>query len=263
MRLGKLEGFRRHFRDRHALLIDDLHFLGGKRATQEEFLHTLDALLAAGSQLVITCDCHPKLADEFTPELADRLLGGCVWGLMPPDAATRLEILRAKARQLGLPVPEAILKECAERLHGNVRELEGALHSLAHISRVSARPVDVDLAREALGELLRHSVRVVQVKDVEDAVCRALRLESLALRSKQRCWAVSHPRMIAMYLCRKHTTAAYSAIGQYFGGRNHSTAVAAEKKVRRWLKDGESIILGQRHLPVRDVIELAERELFR
>ncbi len=97
MRLGKLGAFRKHFRECDALLVDDLHFLAGKKATQEEFLHTFDALLADGRQMVLTCDCHPRLADDFTPELTDRLLGGAVWGLTPPDADVRLAMLRAKA----------------------------------------------------------------------------------------------------------------------------------------------------------------------
>ena len=97
MRLGKLGAFRKHFRECDALLVDDLHFLAGKKATQEEFLHTFDALLADGRQMVLTCDCHPRLADDFTPELTDRLLGGAVWGLAPPDADVRLAVLRARA----------------------------------------------------------------------------------------------------------------------------------------------------------------------
>src|SRR5262249_18120327 len=91
MRNGKLGGFRKYFRECDSLLVDDLNFLASKRATQEEFLHTFDVLLTNGKQLVMTCDCHPRLADEFSPELKDRLLGGAVWGLEPPDPATRLE----------------------------------------------------------------------------------------------------------------------------------------------------------------------------
>jgi chromosomal replication initiator protein len=264
MRLGKLGAFRKHFRECDALLMDDLHFLASKRATQEEFLHTCDALLAEGRPLVVTCDCHPKLADDFGPELTDRLLGGAVWGLTPPDADTRLAILRAKALRTGeVPVPEEVLKLLATELRGNVRELEGALHSVRHYSRVAGRAVDLALAREALAELLRHSVRVVQLADVGRAVCRVLRLEAGALQTKGRAWSVSHPRMLAMYLARKHTAAAYSEIGQFFGGRNHSTAVAAEKKVRQWLRDDSELALGERRQRVREVVELAERELQR
>jgi chromosomal replication initiator protein len=263
LRTGKLASFRRHFRECDALLVDDLHFLARKKATREEFQHTLDALLADGRQLVVTCDCHPRLADELTPELTDRLLGGAVWGLAPPDGDTRLSILRAKAAAAQVPVPEEVLSLLAEHLRGNVRELEGALHSLRHYSRVTGRPIDAALAHEALADLLRHAVRVVQLADVDGAVCRALKLEAGALQSKGRGWAVSHPRMLAMYLGRKHTAAAYSEVGAYFGGRNHSTAVAAEKKVRGWLADDGELTLGERRLRVREVIERVERELLR
>src|SRR5438067_1326806 len=124
MRLGKLAGFRKHFRECDALLVDDLHFLATKKATQEEFLHTFDALQADGKQVVVTCDCHPRLADDFTPELADRLLGGAVWGLAPPDADTRLDILKSKAgRGPDTLVAEEVLRYLAGQLRGNVREL--------------------------------------------------------------------------------------------------------------------------------------------
>src|SRR5262249_54590677 len=179
--------------------------------------HTFDVLHAAGKQLVVSCDCHPRLGGDFAPELADRLLGGAVAGLAPPEVETRLAILRAKSATRGQPpIADDILVHLASQLRGNVRELQGALHSLWHHSRVANRPVDMALAREALGELLRHAVRVVQLQDVDRAVCQVLRLEAGALQSKQRSWAVSHPRMVATYLARKHTAAAYSEIGHYF-----------------------------------------------
>ena len=264
MRLSKLAGFRKFFRECDALLVDDLHFLATKKATQEEFLHTFDALQADGKQVVVTCDCHPRLADDFAPELADRLLGGSVWGLAPPDGDTRLDLLRAKAgRGTDGLVADEVLRYLAGQLRGNVRELEGALNSLRHYSRVTGKPVDVALAREALADLLRHAVRVVQLADIDRAVCGVLRLPTGSLQSKQRVWAVSHPRMVAMFLARKHTAAAYSEIGQHFGGRNHSTAVAAEKKVRQWLQANGELTLGERSLRVREVIELVERDLLR
>jgi chromosomal replication initiator protein len=264
MRLGKGSAFRKQFRECDVLLMDDLHFLATKRATQEEFLHTFDALLADGRQMVLACDCHPRLADDFTPELTDRLLGGAVWGLTPPDAATRLEILRQKSVQKGEAVlPDEVLRFLAAQLRGNVRELEGALHGVRHYSRVTGRPVDVGLVREALADLLRHAVRVVQLPDIDRAVCGVLRLEGGVLQSKGRAWAVSHPRMAAMFLARKHTAATYSEIGKHFGGRNHSTAVAAEKKVRQWLRDDAELALGERRIRVRELIERVERDLLR
>src|SRR5262249_9601990 len=134
LRFGKLGSFRKFYRECDALLLDDLHFLARKPATREEFLHTLDALLANGKQLVVSCDCHPRLAGELSPEVVDRLLGGAVWSLLPPDFETRHGILQVKA--VGEPViPDDVLRYIADKLHGNVRELEGALHSVRHFSR--------------------------------------------------------------------------------------------------------------------------------
>src|SRR5438874_6290547 len=110
-----------------------LHFSSNTKATQEEFLHTFDVLVSDGLQLVLTCDCHPRLADDFSPELTDRLLGGAVWGLAPPDAGTRLAILRARARLGEGPfIPDEVLVFLASQLRGNVRELEGAVQSIRH-----------------------------------------------------------------------------------------------------------------------------------
>ena len=237
---GKMGGFRRQFRDCGALLLDDLHFLATRKATQAEFLHTFDALVADGRQVVVTTDCHPRLADELMPELVDRLLGGAVWGLLPPEHETRLAILRKKAASANPPIPEPVLKTLASSLHGNVRELEGAINSVRHYARVTGRPVDAVSAHEAIGELLRHTIRAVTINDVDAAVCAVLRLAGGSLQAKSRAWAVTHPRMLAIYLCRKHTAATYGEISKHFGAKTHSTAVAAEKKVRVWMeKDSE------------------------
>jgi chromosomal replication initiator protein len=264
MRHDKLGGLRRQLRELDLLLVDDLGFLATKKATQEELLHTFDALHSEGRRMVVACDCHPRLADGFSPELTDRLLGGAVWGLTPPDQQTRLEILQAKSRLGGgPPLSPVVLRLLAESLRGNVRELEGALQCVRHYARVTGRPADVSLAREALADHLRHAVRVVSLADVSRAVCSVLRIEPGALQGKSRSWAVSHPRMAAMYLARKHTSASYSEIGAFFGGRGHSSVVAAEKKVRAWLQRDQEACLGERRMKARDLIERAERELLR
>jgi chromosomal replication initiator protein len=262
-RLGKMVAFRRQFRECSALLLDDLHFLATRRATQEEFLHTFDALLADGRQVVVTTDCHPRLADELMPELVDRLLGGAVWGLLPPDPETRLAILRKKATGAGPAVPDGVLKYLGAHLRGNVRELEGAVNSVRHYARVTGRPVDQAAAREALGDLLRHAVRVVTVADVDGAVCTVVRLPAGTLQSKARTWAVSHPRMVAVFLCRKHTAATYGEIAKHFGAKTHSTAVAAEKKVREWLGKDLSVAIGGRDWRAKELVDRVERELQR
>jgi chromosomal replication initiator protein len=260
---GKMAAFRRQFRECFALLIDDLHFLATRKATQSEFLHTFDALLSDGKQVVVTTDCHPRLDEELMPELIDRLLGGAVWGLLPPDPETRLEILRKKATDANPAIPDAVLKLLAASLRGNVRELEGAVNSVRHYAKVSGRPVDQNVMREALGDLLRNSVRVVSVADVDAAVCSVLRLSSGTLQSKSRAWVVTHARMIAIYLCRKHTAATYGEISKHFGAKTHSSAVAAEKKVRAWLEKNASVVIGERDWQAKDLVDRIERELQR
>jgi chromosomal replication initiator protein len=263
MRHGRGAAFRQQVRECDAFLLDDLQFLANKKATQEEFLHTFDALIADGRPVVLSADCHPRLADDLLPELSDRLLAGGVWGLSPPDADTRLGILRARSGHAAQPIPDEVLAFLAAHLRGNVRELEGALHSVRHYARVTGRRIDLSLAREALGDLLRHAVRVVRIEDVDRAVCQALSLPKGILQGPSRAWAVAHPRMLAVALCRKHTAASYGDIARHFGGKSHSGAVAAEKKVRQWLTEDTSLNLGGRAWRVRDLLERIERDLHR
>ncbi|MBX7104785.1 MAG: chromosomal replication initiator protein DnaA [Gemmataceae bacterium] len=261
MRAGKLSSFRRQFRDCDVLLLDNLHFFAKKKATLEEFLHTYDRLAHRGAQVVVTIDSHPRLAEYLPPELVDRLLGGTVWGVQPPDGKTRLEILRSKATGGAPTIPDEVLQGLAQQLRGNVRELEGAVRNLRHYAKVEGKPVTTALAQEALGDLLRHAAKVVGLADIDSAVCNALKLKPGALQSHARSWSVSHPRMVAVYLARKHTSASYADVGKHFGGRNHSTAVAAEKKVRQWLDEDAPLSGGTRPMRVREVIELAEKAL--
>ena len=261
-RFEKHDAFRRQFRDCDALLIDDLHFFATKPGTQREFVHTLDSLIADGRMVAVTTDCHPRLAEELMPELTDRLMGGAVWPLQPPDDLTRLEILKKKSG--GSPaIPESVLKFLAGSLRGNVRELEGAIHSIRHFAKHTGQPVQLGMVREALGDLLRHTVRTVTVQDVDDAVCSVLRLASGALQSKARTWATSHPRMLAIFLCRKHTSATYGEISKHFGNQTHSAAVAAEKRVRAWIKADEKMSIGERMWSIKDLVDRLERELQR
>ena len=132
-----------------------------------------------------------------------------------------------------------------------------------HYAKVTGRPVDQPLVREALGDLLRHAVRVVTVADVDAAVCAVLRLASGTLQSKSRAWAVTHPRMLAIYLCRKHTAATYGEISKHFGAKTHSTAVAAEKKVRAWLEKDANVAIGDRDWKAKELVDRVERELQR
>lgn len=237
LRHGTLNSFRSRFRGAEALVVDDIHFLAAKRSTQDEFLHTFNALIAEGVPVVLSADQHPRLISRLTDELATRFLGGMVVKIEAPDPATRKAILKAKASARGVDVPEAVVSYIAEHLRASVRELEGALHSLIAHAALTGKRLDLNLAKAALRDTIRHNAAAVALRDVERAVRGLFQIDGEVLKSDARARAVTFPRMLAMYLARKHTGAAYSEIGRYFGGRNHSTVISAEKKVLSWLKD--------------------------
>jgi chromosomal replication initiator protein len=261
MRSGSLAQFRARHRGAGALLLDDVHFLAAKRATQDEFLHTFNCLIADGAPIVLTADQHPRLIARLTDELVTRFLGGMVVRVEPPDLATRRAILQVKARARGIDVPDPVLDYIAEHLRASVRELEGALHSLLAHAVLTGKRLDLTLAKTALRDSIRHTAQAVALRDVERAVCSLYQVESEALRSDGRARAIAHPRMLAMYLARKHTGAAYSEIGRFFGGRNHSTVIAAEKRVAVWLRAEQQHGLLAGFETVADVISTLERHL--
>ncbi|MBY0395433.1 MAG: chromosomal replication initiator DnaA, partial [Thermoleophilia bacterium] len=229
--------FRSRYRGAEALIVDDVHFLAAKRSTQDEFLHTFNALAAEGVPIVLSSDQHPRLIPRLTDELATRFLGGMVVKIDAPDPATRRAILKAKAEARGVDLPEAVVAYIAEHLRASVRELEGALHSLLAHAVLTGKRLDLTLAKSALRDTIRHTAAAVALRDVERAVCTLFQVDAEALKSDGRARALTFPRMLAMYLARKHTGAAYSEIGRFFGGRNHSTVISAEKKVTSWLTD--------------------------
>ena len=261
MRTHALGPFRARYRGASALIVDDVHFLAAKRATQDEFLHTFNALMNDGAPIVLACDQHPRQIARLTDELATRFLGGMVVKLDAPDPATRRLILKAKAAARGVDVPESVLSYIADHLRASVRELEGALHSLIAHALLTGKRLDLNLAKTALRDTIRHTAQAVALKDVERAVCRLFSLDAESLKSNGRAHAVAHPRMLAMYLARKHTGAAYSEICRYFGGRNHSTVISAEKKVLAWLKDETRNRLLAGFETVADLLATLEREL--
>jgi chromosomal replication initiator protein len=261
MRTGTLGSFRSRYRGADVLIIDDIHFLAAKRATQDEFLHTFNALIAEGVPIVLAADQHPRRIGKLTDELATRFLGGMVVKLEAPDLATRRAILKAKAAARGVDVPEAVLHYIAEHLRASVRELEGALHSLIAHAVLAGKRLDLNLAKTALRDTIRHTAQAVALRDVERVLCQLFAIDPEGLKSASRVRALTFPRMLGMYLARKHTGAAYSEIGRYFGGRNHSTVISAEKKVLGWLRDEERCALLAGFETVGDILAALERSL--
>ncbi len=261
MRTGTLNSFRARYRGAGALLVDDISFLAAKKATQDEFLHTFNSLIADGALMVLTTDQHPRQTAKLSDELATRFLGGMVVKLDAPDPTTRRAILQTKAKARGIVLPEAVLNYVADHLRSGVRELEGALHSLVAHATLTGKRLDMTLARVALRDTIRHTARSVALKDVERAVCQLFSIDPEALKADNRARAVAYPRMLAMYLARKHTGVAYSEVGRFFGNRNHSTVIAAEHKVAAWLKDEARCALLAGFETIAEILQALERSL--
>lgn len=256
-----LPSFRRKYRDADMLIIDDIQFFAGKRATLVELQHTLDTLLRQGRQIVLAGDRPPAEITGLGPELAARMSGGLVCGIEQPDESTRLAILNSFAKSRGMTVPPSVLELIAAELDGDARQLSGALNRLQATSQALAKRIDLELAGSALADVFRTARRAIHMPDIERAVCDVFGLDSKALQSDKKSNAVSHPRMLAMWLARRYTRAAYSEIGQYFGKRSHSTVISAQRKVENWVDDGTEILMAGGECQVKDALKRVELRL--
>ena len=253
-----LPGFRRSCRSVDLLAIDDLQFFVGKRATLLELQSTVDTLHRAGKQIVFASDRDIESLSGLGSELTGRLRGGMTAGIMPPDYEVRRGIVSGLARKRQIDLPADVIDFLANSLTRHARELIGGMNRLEATSHMLGAPVTLDLAREALADLVRSSARSLRLADIEQAVCAAFGISESDLKSTRRTRAVNHPRMLAMFLARKHTGAALADIGRHFGRRSHSTVLAAEKTVRKWMTSQSSIVLADATWDVDQAIRRVE-----
>jgi chromosomal replication initiator protein len=229
---GALEAFKATYRNVDILLVDDIQFLQSKARTEQEFFHTFNALHGTGAQLVLTSDRLPRDLDALEDRLRERFEAGLVCDVRPPDAGTRLTILRKRVQQDGIEgVEPAALDMIAERVDTNIRALEGALIRIVAFGSLTGRPVTHDLAAEVLDGLypeLRPQARTV--REIQESTCEAFGISLDALLSPSRAGGVAWPRQIAMYLARELTDQTLPAIGRAFGNRNHTTVLHACKR---------------------------------
>ncbi len=242
LRSNKLDNFRRKMRDLDLLVIDDVHFLGGKKATQEEFLHTFNAIEAMGRQVVMASDNHPKMIEEFGESLINRFVSGMVVRIDPPNFATRCEILRSLSHRNGLNLQEEVVGWIARRVTQNVRELEGAITRMAAHVKLTGRVPDAAMAQEALGDLDRQMVAPVRPDNILQSVCDYFGLEHKDLMSGRRQRTISLARSVAMYLVRKTAKLSFPEIGMRMGKRNHSTVISACRRIERALLRNEPLV---------------------
>lgn len=230
--------FRQKFRNVDVLLVDNIEFLDNKRATQEEFLHTIVQVIEHGGQVVISSDRHPRMLTKQREELTTRFLSGLVCRVDAPDHETRRKLLQSLCVGLKATFHDDALDYLLRRCGKSVRELQGALNQLESHFHLTGRKVTAATARELLGGMEDECRRLVRISDVEKTVCEIFGVSVADLRSSSRRRTVAVPRSIAMFLSRRLTKTPYREIGQYFGGRDHSTVVAAERRVAELVAQG-------------------------
>ena len=234
-----LPSFRRKYRDVECLILDDIQFLAGKRATLQELKHTLDTLLRQGRQVILVADRSLQELSILGPDVQARLTGGMVCPLDGLDDITRKTLLTRLLAEAQIKISPKVIRELADKSSGDSRVLFGLVNRLRALSLMLRGSFNDHQALEATQDLLTSCQPSVRLADIERAVCDVFGLEPKSLQAKGKTKTVSQPRMLAMFLARKYTRAAYAEIGDYFGHRRHSTVISAEKKVAEWLNDGD------------------------
>ena len=232
MRARDTHSFKQRLRGADLLLIDDLQFIAGKDATQEEFFHTVNEIMSAGKRLVISADRCPQALDGVEARIVSRMSVGLVADIKAPDLTLRRAILDRKLSDLPeAKVPAEVLDLLAARIHANIRELEGALNRVVAYAQLTGDSIDMDFAVATLGDVLRGAQRRVTIDEIQKLVSQHFELKPLDLVSARRSRAVARPRQIAMYLAKRLTTRSLPEIGRKFGGRDHSTVIHAVRKI--------------------------------
>lgn len=227
-----MDQFKRQFQQVDALLIDDIQFFAGKNTTQEEFFHTFNALFDGKQQIILTCDRYPREVENLETRLKTRLTWGLSVAIEPPDFETRAAIIAAKAVERGVKLPEDVAYLIAKRMRSNVRDLEGALNTLAARSNFMARPITAEFAQETLRDLLRAQQQAVSISNIQKTVADYYQLRMADLLSKRRTRSLARPRQMAMALSKELTEHSLPEIGDAFGGRDHTTVMHACKVMR-------------------------------
>ncbi len=228
--------FKRYYRSLDTLLIDDIQFFANKTQSQEEFFHTFNTLLEGQRQIIITSDRLPKSIDNISDRLISRFDGGLSVSIDPPELETRVAILEKKALERGMELPSEVAFFVANAVYSNVRELEGALHSILAHANLTHQHIDIDLVRVALRDLLIHQKKQMSVENIQRTVAEYFKIRVADLLSKNRSRNIARPRQLAMSFAKQFTNMSLPQIGDRFGGRDHTTVLHACKKIAELLQ---------------------------
>jgi len=233
LQYGKILDFREKYRSVDILLIDDIHYLGGRERTKEEFFHTFNHLYDSQKQIVISSDCPPKEIPHLEERFRSRFEWGLIADIKPPDIETRIAILRKKAEMEDVNLSESVALYIADKVHSNIRELEGYLRRVIAYSSLKGEKIDLDLTKEALKGLLDTSSTIVTVDKIQKLICHKFKIKPSQLKSKNNSPKISFPRQIAMYLSKELTKSSLPEIGKKFGGKHHTTVIHSIRKIQK------------------------------
>ncbi|MFQ5736180.1 MAG: chromosomal replication initiator protein DnaA [Thermodesulfobacteriota bacterium] len=238
----KMADFRKKFRNVDVLLIDDIQFWSGKERTQEEFFHTFNTLYEAHKQIVVTSDKFPKDIDGLEERLRSRFEWGLVADIQPPDTETKIAILRKKAQAEGIKIPDDVAYWLATVSGANVRELEGFLNRIIAVSSLTNLEITLSMSKDALKNLLKEKdEKILTINEIQKEVASYYNIKYSELKSKRRHRVIALPRQVAMYLSRSYGKYSFPEIGHSFGGKDHSTAIHAVKKIEKELQTNSEL----------------------
>ena len=254
--------FRRKFRGLDLLAIDDIQFLAGKKATLAEFQQTLDNLVRLGKQVVLSADRSTLELDDLGHDICNRISAGLTCSVSYPGYEGRMKIAAKLCADRKFELPTAVLKLICEQVPRDVRRLSGAINRLHAYAMTFGDTVDVEFAKEVLADLFaQNGPACTSMAAIEKAICDFCRVDAAELKSSSRQKRISAARMLAMYLAREYTGSAFSEIGDYFGGRSHSTVIAAQRKVEKWLSEDSGIVLPHAKYSAKEAVRRLESNL--
>lgn len=229
---NRIEEFKKHYRTVNTLLIDDVQFFAGKERSQEEFFHTFNALFESKQQIVLSSDRFPKEVNGLEERLKSRFGWGLTVAIEPPDLETRVAILQNKAIHMGIDLPEEVTFFVGKHIRSNIRDLEGALRRLVANSQFTGVPINLEFARDALRDMLAAQDRQITIENIQKVVAGYYKVRSADLLSNKRSRSIARPRQLAMALAKELTKHSLPEIGSAFGGRDHTTVLHANKKIK-------------------------------
>ena len=245
---NRIDNFKKHYRSLNALLIDDVQFFAGKERSQEEFFHTFNALFESKQQIVLSSDRFPKEVKGLEERLKSRFGWGLTVQIEPPDLETRVAILQSKAIQVKTELPTDVAFFIGKKIRSNVRELEGALRRLIANSEFTGKLISLEFAKEALRDIVAAQDKLVTIDNIQKEVSEYFQIRASDLLSSKRTRSIARPRQIAMTLARELTSHSLPEIGEAFGGRDHTTVLHANRKIRELIKSDSRLSEDYRNL---------------